>query len=308
MAVIAELIEAGQRLREQGNLQGAIEHFRQLHTTYPGNARIMFELANAWRAFEVPAQALPFYRDLLALPRGQGLPPKDMPRLYTHLGATLRSLGEFDESLAIIEEGLRLHPSYRPLRAWRIFSWYSAGSQQLALLDTLELMLESLAPSRWDVFEDDIVAVVVEMQASLDQDNTLPRLDKIGVPTEQEVEDIQVEISVTDPEPDEMIKDDDEEAAAPAQAAEAESQNKSDIAVTDDAPDDADFEISVTVMKSTQKGNKSRRKKSASTPPQFGGKAVRIDISAEGEEKEAPPEDEEPPAPSGALKIPIDLD
>ena len=48
MAVISELIDVGLRLKEQGNQKSAIEHFRQLHTTYPGNARIMFELAASW--------------------------------------------------------------------------------------------------------------------------------------------------------------------------------------------------------------------------------------------------------------------
>ena len=48
MAVVTELIDAGLQMKRQGNLRGAIEHFRQLHSTYPGNARIMFELAGTW--------------------------------------------------------------------------------------------------------------------------------------------------------------------------------------------------------------------------------------------------------------------
>ena len=137
MAVITELIDAGLQLKRQGNLRGAIEHFRQLQATYPGNARIRFELAGAWRAFDVPEQALPLYRELLALPKSQGFPPKDLPRLYTHLGATLLDLGENDEARATIEAGLRLHPSYRPLRAWRILSLSKSNAMDLALLDAL---------------------------------------------------------------------------------------------------------------------------------------------------------------------------
>ena len=127
MPVITELIEAGLRLKRAGNLRGAIEHFKQLHATYPSHARIMFELAAVWRLFGVPEQALPLYRDLLALPKSEGLPPKDMPRLYTQLGATLLEMGDVKESLAIIDQGLALHPSYRSLRAWRLFALSEAG-------------------------------------------------------------------------------------------------------------------------------------------------------------------------------------
>ena len=93
-----------------------------------------------------------------------------MPRLYTRLGATLFALGQIDEALATINDGLQLHPNYRPLRVWRIFVLSAGDSDRLALLDALELMLESLAPSRWDVFESDIVALVRQMCAEQSND------------------------------------------------------------------------------------------------------------------------------------------
>ena len=133
MAVISELIDAGLQLKAQKKHEAAIEHFRQLHETYPDNARVKFELAAAWSAFGVPEQALPLYRELLALPKRKGLPAKDMPRLYARLTSTLYDLREFEEALEVVEEGLRLHPSYRPLRAFRIFSQFGAGRSTMAL-------------------------------------------------------------------------------------------------------------------------------------------------------------------------------
>ncbi len=286
MAVITELIDAGLRLQEQGNLKGAIEHFRQLLATYPGHARIMFELAGAWRAFGVPEQALPLYRDLLAMPKGQGLPPKDMPRLYTQLGATLRIIGEHDESLAIIEEGLRLHPSYRPLRAWHIFALYSAGSPLQALLDAMDLMLESLAPSRWDIFEDDIIAIVKEMRASL------PSPDAGDVPADSDTSrDL----------PDQLP-----ENTTGEQQTSANRAKPNQIPVTE-KPDSADeIEVAVKVRKPKKKAGK--RSKAKPKNPQMGKSAVRIDIRSAEDEKAKKPDDEEPPARAGSLKIPLDPD
>lgn len=169
MAVISELIDAGLRLKQQGSHQAAIEHFRQLQAAYPAHARILFELADSWQAFSVPEQALPLYRRLVALPESQGLPPRDLPRLYTQMGAALRLVGESAESLAVIDEGLRRYPSYRPLRVYRMFALHDAGLHQQAMVESLELLVESLAPSKWDAFEESIAQVVKELRGRLEE-------------------------------------------------------------------------------------------------------------------------------------------
>ncbi len=288
MAVITELIEAGLQLKLQGNLRGAIEHFRQLHATYPGNARIVFELAGAWRAFNVPEQALPLYRDLLALPKGQGLPPKDMSRLYTHLGATLLELGENAEARATIEEGLRLHPSYRPLRAWHIFALSSSGAHQQALLDAVELMLESLAPSRWDIFEDDIVAAVKQMRLDLSgEDSPIQTGDAPAQPmTDEKAASLENKVS----------------------AAERSVPKVNEIVVSEEAGATAEVDVAVNVVKPTQKKAKPASWKKKARPPQLGKKAVRIDIGSEAGAAKEQSNDEDPPAQAAGFKIPVDED
>ena len=295
MAVITELIDAGLQLKQQGNLRGAIEHFRQLQATYPGNARIRFELAGAWRAFDVPEQALPLYRELLALPKGQGLPPKDMPRLYTHLGVTLLALGEYTQARETIESGLRLHPSYRPLRAWRILSLQRGGEQELALLHAMELMLESLAPSRWDIFEDDIVAAVRQMRADLSADEPLTPAAASEASSAPSAD----------------------ERSSPETVSSASAASKSGtqpIGVSDEAEAAAEVEVSVNVVKPAEKPKKRAkrrvRKKTTKQAPQMGKKAVRIDIVDDKSKGSAPKQGsgDDPPAPGSSLKIPLDPD
>ena len=293
MAVITELIEAGLRLKQGGNLGAAIEHFKQLHSTYPDHARIMFELAACWRAFGVPEQALPFYRELLAKPKSQGLPPKDMPRLYTQLGATLLEMGDSAESLAIIEEGLRLHPSYRSLRAWRIFALTKAGSHQSALLDALELMLESLAPSRWDIFEADIKAVVKAMRDNLPAQDALPE-------TKRSDNTLPDSIAEQAKATSERRTKDESEIASEVDAV----PPRSKIDVTSEAPDATETDVAVNLVKPT-KEKSSQKKKSR---PQMGKKAVRIDISSESNEPQKEADADDAATADGALKIPIDPD
>lgn len=216
MPVISELIDAGLGLKQQGNHQAAIVHFRQLNAAYPDHARILFELADSWQAFGVPEQALPLYRQLTALPESQGLPPKDVPRLYAQMGKALLLLDQFTESLAIIDEGLRKYPAYRPLRAYRMFALRRAGLHQQAMVESLELMVESLAPSKWDTFEEDIIQMVKTLRASISQpedaefeatetpaaETSAPPPDQITVTDDDDMtKDLELEVKVRQPRP-----------------------------------------------------------------------------------------------------------
>ena len=287
MAVITELIEAGRHLKQAGHLGGAIEHFKQLHATYPEHAGIMFELAASWRAFGVPEQALPLFRELLAKPKSQGLPPKDMPRLYTQLGATLLAMGDIAEALDIIEEGLRLHPSYRSLRAWRIFALANGGSHQAALQDALELMLASLAPSRWDIFEAEIKA-----QAQMMREN-LPEQDALA--------------ETAAPSAGQSEAPANRAATLPSTAAGEEKpvSRHSRIEVSSAAPAPSESDVAIKLVKPSKQKQARRQQKPRQ---QMGKNAVRIDISSDADKPQKEADDKDEAGSAGALKIPIDPD
>lgn len=304
MAVISELIDLGLALKQNGKLEGAIEHFRQLQATYPDNARIMFELGACWTAFGVPKQALPLYRELMAMPKGKGLPAKDAPRLFTRLGATLLALNEFDEALSVIDEGLRLHPSYRPLRAFRIFCLDAAGMPRSALGDSLDLMLESLAPSRWDTFEDEIRGLVASLHLddgyagaqSATQTATDTKATTVAVKSSSNKGPADVKGSTS--------KAESNEAAANASSENAPAISKIEVDQIDRG--EKDIELKVKVVK--RERQRSRTSKKNAGRGQFGNRAVRIDISATGDKHEGQSDDDAPATAAGKLEIPVDFD
>ncbi len=299
MAVISELIDAGLQLKTQGKHEAAIEHFRQLHETYPDNARVKFELAAAWGAFGVPEQALPLYRALLALPKRKGLPAKDMPRLYARLTSTLYSLGEFEEALEVVDEGLRLHPSYRPLRAFRIFSHVGAGRSTMALLDALDLMLDSLAPSRWDIFEEDVKALVSGLRQSLNES------DQIGAEAAPVASDSSA--APETPADTSLIPVGTQSSGKAVSAVDPAAPNRIDVTAAG-AEADEDFELEVKIMSSARKPKK---KKSRSRKGwQRSDSKVRINISGSDEDISAiaADADDDPDADSAKVNIPIDFD
>lgn len=309
MAVVSELIDVGLALKQQGKLKGAIEHFRQLHATYPENARIMFELAVCWSAFDVPEQALPLYRELLARPKGKSLPAKDLPRLYTRLGAALYALQEYDEALSILDDGLRLHPSYRPLRAYRIFALQAAELPGSALNDALELMLESLAPSRWDTFEDQIRQIVKEMrdthsEAAIAADSSEIK-SKSQDAENQDPQTLATPAGSAKSRRQDMVSAsalDDGTQADNQQRPETGGENRITVDLTD--PIEEDFELDVRVLK--QRAKTRKKKKAGGGRGQLGKKSVRINISDASDEGDPAPKDDAPPAPTGKVQIPID--
>jgi len=330
MAVISELIDAGLALKEKGNHQAAIEHFRQLHTTYPNHARIMFELAGSWQAFNVPEQAIPLYQALLDMPKTEGLPPKDMPRLYTQMGASLRLMGRFSESLQIIEEGLHQFPTYRPLRAYHMFALHSAGFHQNAMVESLKLMLESLAPTKWDVYEDEIVAIVKDIRDRVPPPDTTDledwEFDEFwGDEIKRKSDEDQIEIDAPEDTVEaEAIDESPVEADTEDEVAEDETPEPEPIIIegkividdedeTDDKGDES-FDIQVKVVnKDTKKKKPSQSSKKDSK--QFGKKPVKIDINAVDDDESPPPkpaktepDDDAPPPKTGKIDIPIDFD
>lgn len=304
MAVVSELIDLGLKLKRQGKLKGAIEHFRQLRATYPENPRIMFELAVCWSELDVPEQALPLYRQLLARPKSKGLPEKDLPRLYTRLAAALYSLQEYDEALSILDDGLRLHPSYRPLRAYRIFALQAAERPGSALNDALELMLESLAPSRWDTFEDQIRQIVTEMRGPHGEAaiaRGAPATDDQSRQTLAKPAD-----DAISPQPAKYpaAAGDDELKTDKSQSPDTDGDNR--IAVDHASPIQDDYELNVKVLKQGVPARKNKKARGGRS--QLGEKSVRIHISGAIDDGDSSSQDDAPAAPTGKVQIPIDKD
>jgi tetratricopeptide (TPR) repeat protein len=131
------LIEAGLRLEREGKEQEAIEHFRALVERYPDNARVQFEYAGAHDFAGYEAQAIPIYRKAIQL----GLADDVLPRAYVQLGSSLRNIGQSDEAIQVLGEGLARFPDLSPLRIFRAFALYSSGLCKEAVVELLEVLL-----------------------------------------------------------------------------------------------------------------------------------------------------------------------
>jgi hypothetical protein len=227
------------------------------------------------------------------------------------MGASLRLMGQFTESLEIIEAGLTLFPNYRPLRAYHMFALHSAGFHQNAMLESLKLMLESLAPTKWDVYEDDIIAIVKEIRERVPSPDTSNLADwEFDEFWGEEVPPKADDAETDEPDDDSIIAPNDVSDDAPAdETPTTEIASKGDIPIEEDNAEDESFEIQVKIVNRDDTKPKASPKKGR----QFGKKPVKIDIHNVDEDQPPQPTDEESEsdddAPtSGKIDIPIDLD
>ena len=139
-------------------------------------------------------------------------------------------------------------------------------------------MMESLAPSRWDSLEGEILEIVGELRAATADDGKSGQ-SKMGLMSADRVMPNAEEPSASDPRG-------------------SSERRKISVARSEEAGEDLELKVSLV-----------RKPEQRPSGKQFGKRAVRIDISAPGDREDNLPDDEnKPDAPAGKLSIPIDLD
>lgn len=137
MNEIETRIAEGRALEKEGSEQAAIDYFRKLADEYPDNARVEFEFGGAFDFAGYESDAIPHYRRAIEL----GLSGEDLPRVYVQLGSSLRNVGEFDEAVQLLTEGMAKFPEHRALKVFLALAQHSAKQSQQAVVTLLDTLL-----------------------------------------------------------------------------------------------------------------------------------------------------------------------
>ncbi|MFN8372822.1 MAG: tetratricopeptide repeat protein [Anaerolineae bacterium] len=137
MTDLQSRIATGRALEKEGSEQQAIDYFHSLLAEYPDNALVEFEFGGAYDFAGYEAEAIPHYRRAMKL----GLPDDELARAYVQLGSSLRNVGEFDEAVQLLTEGVAKFPDYRPLKVFLALAQHSAHQAQAALVTLLDVLL-----------------------------------------------------------------------------------------------------------------------------------------------------------------------
>lgn len=142
-------LEEALALRKQGQLEQARTLLLALALAHPKDATIQYECAGIHDAMGYEADAVPYYREAMAL----GLPEQDLISAYTCLGSTLRTLGRYAEALQVLEEGKQRFGEAREIDPFLAMTLYNAGRAHEAMQLLLNTLLDTTGDASIRAYE-----------------------------------------------------------------------------------------------------------------------------------------------------------
>ncbi|HEY4552562.1 MAG TPA: tetratricopeptide repeat protein [Bacillaceae bacterium] len=131
------------RLRSEGRLEEANVLLVELAAREQGNAYIQYQCAWSFDVLGKEAEAVPFYQTALRL----GLKDdEDAQGAYLGLGSTYRTLGDYENSRKVLEEGISRFPNHWGLKVFYAMTLYNLDDHKGAM----DLLLKGLAQTSMD--------------------------------------------------------------------------------------------------------------------------------------------------------------
>ncbi|WP_044337889.1 tetratricopeptide repeat protein [Rossellomorea aquimaris] len=135
-------IEEAIELRESGECQASIERWKRLIQGDPDNGFLHYQCAWTHDKMGLESEAVPYYENSIQL----GLDDKDLQGAYLGLGSTYRTLGEYEKSKSVFEEGIRRFPENKAMSVFYAMTLYNLNKHSQAM----ELLLISICNTSCD--------------------------------------------------------------------------------------------------------------------------------------------------------------
>ncbi|MBS4179018.1 tetratricopeptide repeat protein [Lederbergia citrea] len=135
-------LEEAIQLRNEGNYAEANALFVQLVEQNPNDAQANYHCAWSFDVMGLEAAAVPYYETAIQL----GLEDVDAQGAFLGLGSTYRTLGEYEKSKRVFEEGIERFPDHLGLKTFYAMTLYNLHEHQKAM----EILLTCLARTSTD--------------------------------------------------------------------------------------------------------------------------------------------------------------
>jgi tetratricopeptide (TPR) repeat protein len=120
---LAEAIRLGYERRDRANMAPTIAYFESLLAEHPDHPVLVYEVAGAYDTAGEEAKARQLYERALSL----GLDGDVLRRCLCQYGSTLRWLGEYEASLAVLDRARAEFPGSDAVRVFRALTLNDAG-------------------------------------------------------------------------------------------------------------------------------------------------------------------------------------
>ncbi|SOC39761.1 tetratricopeptide repeat protein [Ureibacillus acetophenoni] len=129
-------------LRQSGNHKESNEVLIKLIEKYPTNASINYQCAWSFDLLGEEGKAVPYYVEAIRL----GLPKGELEGALLGLGSTYRTLGEYEKSKQVFQQGVVQFPNNRAMQVFYSMTLYNLNEHGKAM----EILLKSLIETTTD--------------------------------------------------------------------------------------------------------------------------------------------------------------
>lgn len=126
-------------LKAEGRIEEARQHGLLQLVEHPQHAELHYEVACLHDMLGREAQAIPLYRQAIAL----GLGEISLRGAWLGLGSSYRCTGQYAEALAAFEQGLTRFPDAREFKVFGAMASYNLGQHKEGMETLLRVLAET---------------------------------------------------------------------------------------------------------------------------------------------------------------------
>ena len=133
---LEQAIQRGYAQRDRANMGPTIAYFESLLAGHPGHPVLVYEVAGAYDTAGQEERARELYERALDL----GLAGDALRRCLCQYGSTLRWLGQYDKSLAVLKRAGKEYPRSDAVRVFRALTLNDAGRTDEAVAELMTVV------------------------------------------------------------------------------------------------------------------------------------------------------------------------
>ncbi len=147
-----ETIQKARELRDDDQLEESLELLLPLLDKYEDDAVLLFEVGGAYDVLGMAPEAIPYYEQAIV----NGLDGPELEECYVCLGTSHRVIGDFTESIEILEEAMGRFPESNTAKAFLALSYYGNKQYAKSVRSLMEIILETTVDEELQSYADSL--------------------------------------------------------------------------------------------------------------------------------------------------------
>lgn len=132
-------IEKVLKLRAGKLLEASNQLMLDIQQDYPEDAFVNYQTAWSFDVLGLENEAIPYYEKAITL----GLDNQDEPKAYIGLGSTYRTIGEYQKSEKVFQEGIAKHPDFKALQVFYAMTLFNLKKHEDSIGQLLNVIISS---------------------------------------------------------------------------------------------------------------------------------------------------------------------